>query len=496
MSVQALTTIPTDSEADFAAFVGQTYDDPLLHVQLSYPWGKGVLKGRQPDAWHIDFLTELGNEVKKRAFDGVHAVDPIRFSTASGHGIGKSTLVSWLIRWILDTRPMSKGIVTANTSEQLRTKTWGELAKWHAMGMTRHWWQLNSGAGALSIYHVHYREQWRCDAQTCREENSEAFAGLHAASSTPFYIFDEASAVPDKIYEVREGGTTDGEPFIFDFGNPTRNSGMFFENMIGRHRNRYIRRQIDSRDVEITNKRTLQEWIEAYGEDSDFVRVRVKGIFPKAGSLQFIPLNYYEDNVNRDVVVTPQDPLIIGVDVARFGDDRSVIWTGRGRDLATYPPQIYSEVDTVNLAGLVADHATKLNPDAIFVDGGGVGGGVVDQLRRLGFAPIEINFGAKASLPGFADMRAQCWGRMKEALRDGVRLPDLDDLRSDLTGVEYGYDIRNNIRLERKEDMKKRGLASPDLADAMSLIYAMPVSKQPRAGYNMTIEEREYDPFD
>jgi hypothetical protein len=272
------------AHAELARAIAQFYDDPLGHVLFSYPWGKGPLTGREgPQVWQTDFLLEVGEEVRKRRFNGVDPVAPLQMSTASGHGVGKSALTSWLIRWILDTRPFSKGVVTANTGEQLRTKTWSELAKWHGMGITRAWYVLTSGSGSLSYYHRDYREQWRCDAQTSREENSEAFAGLHAANATPFYIFDEASGIPDKIFEVREGGLTDGEPMTFDFGNPTRNTGRFFQHMEGSLRHRYIRRFIDSRDVEQTNKELFGRWVQDFGEDSDFVRVRVRGVFPRAG---------------------------------------------------------------------------------------------------------------------------------------------------------------------------------------------------------------------
>jgi hypothetical protein len=147
------------------------------HVLISYPWGSGSLEGRVgPDTWQREFLIELGSEVKKRGFDGVTAVDPIQFSTASGHGIGKSCMTAWVIRWIMDTRPDAKGIVTANTAEQLRTKTWAELAKWHHLGLTKHWWVLNAGGGgSMNMYNRLHKETWRVDAQTCREENSEAF---------------------------------------------------------------------------------------------------------------------------------------------------------------------------------------------------------------------------------------------------------------------------------------------------------------------------------
>ncbi len=482
---------------DLAELMGECYADPLRHVMVSYPWGEGQLKGFDgPDEWAVEFLEDIAKEVKRRNFDGIHAVQPLQYSTASGHGIGKSAAVSWLIRWIMDTRPFCKGIVTANTSEQLRTKTWSELAKWHHIGLTRHWYHLNSGGGSMNLYHKEHRETWRVDAQTCKEENSESFAGLHAAQSTPFYIFDEASRVPDKIFEVREGGLTDGEPMTFDFGNPTRNTGRFYENMQGRFRHRFNRRFIDSRDVKITNKELFKEWIEDRGIDSDFVKVRVLGQFPSAGDLQFIPGDWVRACINLDVVVQPHDPLVMGVDVARFGGDQSVIHMRQGRDHEAHPMQKFMGVDTMELSARIAETANRLRPDSIFIDGGGVGGGVVDRCRQLGLDVIEINFGNKATDTQYANMRAQCWGNMKDAIKDGIRLPDDPDLVADLTGLEYGYNLRNQVQLERKEDAKKRGIASPDLADSIALTYAMPVMPT-RAGYNNEANMMtEYEPYD
>ena len=493
------TTQPNDVELQLADLMAECYANPLKHVMVSYPWGSGSLEGRTgPDTWQAEFLRELGAEVRKRKFDGVTAVDPIQFATASGHGIGKSCMTAFIIRWIMDTRPFSKGIVTANTSEQLRTKTWAELAKWHHLGLTKHWWTLNAGGGgSMNMYHNAHRETWRVDAQTCREENSEAFAGLHAANATPFYIFDEASAVPDKIWEVREGGLTDGEPMTFDWGNPTRNSGRFFENMEGRFRHRFIRRSIDSRDVAITNKELFKKWIEDYGEQSDFCKVRIFGQFPSAGELQFIPGEDVTKGVGLEVHVTPSDALVMGVDVARFGDDQSVIYLRQGRDAESQGLYTYRGVDTMTLASEVARIAAEKKPDAIFIDGGGVGGGVIDRCRQLALEVIEINFGSKATQRGYANMRAQMWGNMRDALRDGVRLPDSDDLRVDLTGLEYGYNLRNDIQLEKKEDAKKRGLTSPDLADALALTYCLPVAPN-RMGYDggqYTNTKHEYEPL-
>ena len=485
-------------DAELADEMAACYADPLRHVLVSYPWGSGSLEGRDgPDVWQREFLTELGAEVKSRRFDGVTAVNPIQFTTASGHGIGKSCMTAWIIRWIMDTRPFAKGIVTANTAEQLRTKTWAELGRWFHISLTKHWWVLNAGGGgSMNMYNKLHRETWRVDAQTCREENSEAFAGLHSAGSTPFYIFDEASAIPDKIFEVREGGLTDGEPMTFDWGNPTRNSGRFFENMLGKFRHRFIRRHIDSRDVAITNKEVFARWIEDYGIDSDFVKVRVLGVFPEAGELQFIPSDWVTACINQDVVVAPSDPLIMGVDVARFGDDESVIYMRQGRDAESQGIYRYRSVDTMHLAGEVSRIADERRPDAVFIDGGGVGGGVVDRCRQLGLDVVEINFGSKATQRGYANLRAQMWSNLKLAIKDGIRLPDDDDLRIDLTSLEYGYNMRNDIQLEKKEEAKKRGLSSPDLGDALALTYVFPVagrtSQVPRT-QDETVHE--YDPI-
>ena len=478
--------------------VAKYYADPLGFVLFAFPWGEGSLKGFDgPDTWAREFLEDLGQQVRDRAFNGIDAVDPIMFSTASGHGIGKSAMVAWLVNWIMSTRPHSKGTITANTAQQLRSKTFSEIGKWWNLSITKDWFEFNGGSmGSLNMYAKASPLTWRCDGQTSEERNSEAFAGQHAANSTSFYIFDEASAIPDKVFEVRAGGLSDGEPMAFDFGNPTRNTGRFYENMVGRFRHRYTRRFIDSRDVKITNKKQFQEWIDDFGIDSDYVKVRVLGQFPSAGDMQFIPGDVARACVGLEVVVQPHDPLVMGVDVARFGSDESVIYLRQGRDAESQGLHRFRGIDTMQLSAKVAEIAADKRPDAIFIDGGGVGGGVVDRCRQLGLNITEINFGGKATQPGVANLRAQMWYNLREALKDGIRLPDNDDLISDLTGLEYGYTLRNDIKLESKDDALKRGISSPDLADALALTYALPVYPS-RLGYDNSAAntQYEYDPF-
>ena len=501
----ALPLMKTASSADdlLIADIAKFYADPLGFVMYAFPWGTGELEGRQPDAWQINFLRDVGNEVALRGFDGFSAVDPINFATSSGHGIGKSAITAWLILWIMSTRPNCKGVVTANTAEQLRTKTWAELGKWLRICITRHWFNYSSGRGSMSLVFRDTPETWRVDAQTCREENSEAFAGLHSAGSTPFYIFDEASAIPDKIYEVSEGGTTDGEPMGFQFGNPTRNTGRFFENCVGKFRHRWNVRSIDSRTVAITNKDRLNKWVEDYGEDSDFVKIRVRGDFPSAGDLQFISSDIVEQAIERQPNADSHAPLIIGVDVARFGDDQTVIYPRVGRDAQSWEVRKYRGLDTVQVAGRVIEVIKEFEVrgrecNALFVDGGGIGGGVVDQLRALGYDPREVQSASSPTDRSYANKRAEMWGNMREALANNLAIVDDRELKEDLTGLEYGFNLNNANLLEKKSEMKKRGAASPDMADALALTFAQPVAPRHMPA-GMTAHGRinsEYNPFE
>jgi hypothetical protein len=316
-------------------------------------------------------------------------------------------------------------------------------------------------------------------------------------------IEDEASEIADIISEVIQGALTDEDTEIIwcKFGNPTRNTGAFRE-CFGKFSNRWRTFQVDSRTVSITNKEQFKKWIRDYGEDSDFVRVRVRGVFPRAGSMQFISSDTADEAAQREVNVYLHDPLVLGVDVARFGDDESVIYIRKGRDGRSYAPMRFRGLDTMTLATRVLEVAEQYKADAIFVDGGGVGGGVVDRLRQLRVSVFDVQFGSKAAGVGFAqndagttyaNKRAEMWGSLREWLKVGA-IPNDAEIKKQLIGVEYGFNVRNEIQLERKEDMKKRGLDSPDIADALALTFALPVMKREFGETNGEVES-EYDPF-
>lgn len=495
------------------------YDDPLGYVMFMFPWAtepsiqmvKLIEPWKSkynceygPDKWACEFLERLGNEIKQRKFDGSHAVEPIRFSTASGHGIGKSTIVAWLTMFLLDTRPYSMGVITANTSDQLRTKTWAEMSKWHALALSSQFWDYTNSRGNMSLSRKGSKEikqKWRADALTARAENAESFQGLHAANSTAFYIFDEASGIEDAIWEARFGGATDGEPMSFDFGNPTRKSGYFFENCIGKFKHRYIVQQIDSRDVQITNKSYLQQLEEDWGSDSDLFRVKVKGQFPAIGSVQFIDSNLVADAMLRQLVGDKNDPLFIGVDIARFGDNDTIIFPRMGMDARSIPYKRYNRLDTMQVVDKVIEAIQEFQKmgkkvSGLFLDGGGLGAGPVDMLKRLGYNPIDVNFGKTASDKRFTRWGDQMWGHMRDAL-DRLCLPKDEDLRAQLTQREYNINPNGRIVLETKRLMQERGVQSPDIADALALTFAKDVAIDYQNKFNETnrIALHEYDPY-
>lgn len=471
--------VPSNNQTEIQLWkdIANFYADPLAFVMYAYPWRRpGFLQQHEgPDTWQKDFLIELGRQVRDRKFDGLKPVAPIRMDVVSGHGVGKTVLCAWVTHWIMSTRPRARGTITANTYSQLSTKTWAAVQSWARLLINQHWFRVTGD----SMYFEGQKESWAVSAQSCKEENSEAFAGQHAADSTSFYIFDEASAIPEKIWEVAEGGLTDGEPMIFACGNPTRNTGKFQRISFGNERARWTRFSVDSRTSKFTNKEQIAEWERDYGADSDFFRIRVRGECPRAGSSQLIPSDAVAACRKYKAIAFEGLPKILSVDVARFGDDRSVILCRQGRQARTLAK--LRGLDTVQVAERVIAFINSERPDATVIDGDGLGAGVVDHLRHRGYRDSVFEFhggGSPFDSDAYFNRRAEVWGKMCDWLKAGAEIPDDPELELDLTGVQYGYSSKQQIQLEKKEDMKRRGMASPDLGDALAMSFSVTV--QPR----------------
>lgn len=467
-------------EAQLREDMGRFATDPHGFVKYAFPWGEGELVDYTgPDEWATKVLVEMRDRLQA----GDSLDDVIRIAVASGHGIGKSALMGWIVLWCLCTMEDSLGVITANTEQQLRTKTWPQVTKWYNLCIAKHWFELTD----TSLYSTApgHEKTWRFDRVTWSANNTDAFAGLHNLGRRVVLLFDEASSIADKVWEVAEGALTDvGTQIIWiAFGNPTKNQGRFFE-CFNRFRARWFRLQVDSRTVKITNKKQIGQWIDDYGEESDFVKVRVRGIFPARSSNQLIATEDVDAAMKREAVALVTDPLILSVDVARFGVDQSVIRRRRGRDARTWPAVKLRGADGV----LVAQHVMRLCKehegrgevvDAIFIDEtGGWGGSPIDHLRYMGFDVVGVNFAAASPKPGFANMRMYIWAEMRAWIREGGALPEDEDLKTDLVNQTYDFAGAKDggaMILTSKEAMKLDGFDSPDDGDALAISFAFPV---------------------
>jgi hypothetical protein len=440
-----------DVDLELADEIANFYADPLGFVKFAYPWGEpGILEGETgPDDNQCEFLNSLGNEIRERGFDGTNPVLPIQMAETSGHGTGKSAMGAWLTDWILSTRPHSMGTVTAGTAKQLDERTWAAIQYWTKLCITAHWFEIQAGG----IYHKQFPDTWKVSCQTSKEENAQSFAGQHARTSTSWYLFDEASEVPDKVFQTAYGGLTDGEPMFFAWGQPVRNTGEFYRICFGDLAARWNHRRVDGRTSRFTNKALINQWIADYGETSDYVKVRVLGLPPSADELQYIDKARVDAARNRIQVTMQDEPLIAGFDVSGGGKAWNVIRFRRGLDgkPADLPPiRIPGEHDPERsqrvgiCAELLRDRRPGRNLAAMFVDSA-FGAVIVSRLRALGFTNVyEVNFGATSPDPHY--------------------LP--------------GYHINNSGKLviESKADIQARGEASPDDADAFALTFAQPVA--------------------
>ena len=395
---------------------------------------------------------------------------PSQLYIAKDHIVTHNTsLFSFLISWFMATRPDANIKATANTKTQLQATLWRELALWHKRSLFTDWfdWMATSYRAKESP------ETWVANAIPWSVNNAEAFAGMHGKHVAVF--FDEASGIDDVIWETIEGAFTTGEyiPLFVVAGNPTRSSGGFYRCFHDKN-SPWKTFRVDSRTARMTNKAQLNEWVERWGIDSNFSKVRIYGQFPTVGDIQFIPTYDIDRAMGARVHPVEDDYLVFGVDVARRGSDSSIIFPRRSN--VALPPKQYREPDLMRLASLVADEIDKQRPDTVFVDGNGLGAGLIDRLRQLGFQIIEVIGQSRPIDLHYYNKRAECYGGLKEWLRSDVSLPNDNELQEELVAIEYDMP-KDRILLENKDDIRERLGRSPDKADALALTFAEPVNR-------------------
>lgn len=446
--------------------------DPLAWAEVAWPWGRPETKWADADIRRWQAV--LFDDIAKHLSNPETRYMPGRFAVSSGHGIGKSAGFGMLSNWAMSCWPGARVVVTANTENQLRTKTSPEIAQWFRDAVSAPLFDVDTMA-------IKGRERdaeaWTLDFVPWSENNTEAFAGLHAQGRLVMLLMDEGSAIAEKVWEVAQGALTDENTILLWVvaGNPTRNTGAFRE-CFRRYRHLWKTYQIDSRTVEGTNKRYLQELVDAYGEDSDVVKVRIRGMFPSASSRQLIPTELVDAAFGRHLREEQYSfaPVVLSCDPAWTGDDDLVIGKRQGLrfDILDVIPK--NDNDTY-IASKLANYETQYGARAGFIDFG-YGTGIFSALSTMGRANWRlVNFAEKATKPGFVNKRAEMWTDTGVWLREGGAIPKDQGLYEDLIGVETKPTPNGAVQLVSKEDMKKMGLPSPNKGDALALTFAYDV---------------------
>ena len=479
-------------------------DRPYDFVMAMFPWGEpGDLSKRSgPEKWQEKVLRDLQTAMTSpdnRDSADVWIGRAIQIAIKSGKNVGKTALLSWLTWWAFATRVNTKGRATANTKTQLESILWTELRKWHRLSLIGEFFTVT----ATKIYATDpkYSGEWHFDAVPWSADNPDAWSGLHNQDGRVLMVFDEASGIDDCIWERADGATREAQTQVIWIAtsNPTKNSGRFYE-CWNKFKSLWLTFTVDSREVSLTDHAAIEEAISLWGLDDDYTKMSFLGEFPSSSFNQLIPREAITFARTAPVASQPWEPLILGVDVARFGDNESVATFRRGRDARTIPTIRRKGLSGPECADWTGNLIKQHGPDAVFVDSGGLGGPVVDLLKRYGYSVTGVNFG---SPPGSApdgqsvlNKRAEMYVLFRNWLREGGCIEDNDLLETQLLSIDYKVEekIKNTpIKLMSKEDMRRLGKPSPDLADAIVLTFAHPVSD---VGWKGAARNKvDYDPL-
>ena len=435
----------------FGEWVEDYYDEPVLFVR--------EVLGVDPDEWQCQFLEAIARGDRK-------------ITVRSGHGVGKSTASSWAMLWFFLTRSPVKVVVTAPTSAQLFDALFAELKRW-VNELPDLLQQMVTVKQDRIVFNAAPDEMF-ISARTSRAEQPEALQGIH--SDHVMLVADEASGVPEQVFEAAAGSMSGHSAVTLLLGNPTRSSGFFYDTH-NRLASEWTVFKVGCQESPRVSDEYVAEMASRYGEDSNAFRVRVLGEFPRSDDDTMIPMELIESARQRDVAGNPYADVIWGLDVARFGSDSSALCKRQG-NIVIETPRRWKNLDLMQLTGaVVAEYESleeKDRPAEILVDSIGLGAGVVDRLIELGLPARGINVSESPSFgTKYRNLRAELWAKAKAWLeRRDCFLPDDSQLVSELATVRYKFASNGKLQIESKEDLKKRGLKSPDVADSFVLTFA------------------------
>jgi phage terminase large subunit len=404
------------------------------------------------------------------------ARDYERVAVRSGHKIGKSASAASLALWWYHTRPNSLVVMTSSTDDQVRLILWAELHRLYRRNPEVLGGELHD---SHRVGLVNRDGRRIVGLASNKGENMAGFSGMDL-----LFIVDEASGVEDAIFDAVEGNRAGGARVIM-FGNPTRQSGRFYEAF---HDERGFWHQMHVSSEETPNvlegrivvpglatREYIEEKRAEWGESSPLYQIRVRGDFPDRASDAVIGLDLVESSSTGWRNPLPTDgPLEIGVDVARFGEDDTVIFPRRG--LFAYQPLTFGHSDIVRISGEVKKLARNLaiggERATVRVDGSGVGGGVVDILRAASdLEVVDANASSSSGTDEHSRLRDRLWFGLRDWLKAGGKVPHERKLKQELAAPIYGFDTKGRIKVENKDDIraKLRPQRSPDRADALAL---------------------------
>jgi len=412
----------------------------------------------------------LGGDPWEKQEEVLNAVrDHRRVAVRACHGVGKTKVAAWVALWFLYCHRNSKVITTAPTWHQVENLLWREIHAAHATS------RIPLGGKVLQTQ-IELGKQWF--ALGLSTDKPERFQGFHAENI--LLIVDEASGVDQRIFEAAEGFLTSPGAKLLLIGNPTQLSGEFYNAFRSPLYHKIHISAFDSPNLKagkvVRPYLVTPEWVEEkriqWGEDSPMWYSRVLGEFPEQGDDTLIPLAWIEAAQRRWSEIPPGQPIELGVDVARYGSDSTVIILRRG-ERAEIVRRLRGQ-DTMQVAGAVIDALCSTSATVAKVDVVGLGAGVVDRLKEQKQPVREMNAGEAAhDKERFVNRRAEWYWALRERFQAGdIAIPPDDELAAQLASLKYKFDSRGRIQIESKEDMRKRGLPSPDKADALMLVFA------------------------